>query len=479
MDFALARRSLRRRLGRITARIHQLRIREADTGPSSSADTARVAVVVPVFNAMPYLRDLLASLESQDMDQRLFEVIAVDDGSTDGGGKLLDAYAARLPNLRVIHQRNSGWPGKPRNVGIDASRSDYVFFCDADDLMGPEALRRMVEFADAHDVDVLAPKMVGIGGRRVGAALFASTHIDAPLSTILGTLSPQKLIRRGLLDEHGIRFPEGRIRLEDGIMLTRTYLVSTRNSILADYDYYFIRTRQDGNNISSGRPAPEGYVASVARIAEIIEEGHPDPRYAEKLVLDLYQRKVLRFYVPARYRAMPARRRRRWVKEHAQFVRAHVPHDLEAEMEFPFLQRSQLVRKQDAVGLLRFADTEEKLRATCRANPPNANGNELRFALEPSADFESIRLLAHVRGTELTHSYDLRRDGREFVLDMPTQIFADLDNIVADLYVQLSIDGVQGPKRRVAAPDAGLPVVLGDTRIYATIKGNLSIDRHR
>ena len=128
MDIATARTTLRRRLAKITAkasaRLGQLRVRESDSGPSASAHTARVAVVIPVFNSMPYLRELLDSLVAQDMAPDLFEVIAVDDGSTDGGGKILDAYAARLPNMRDIHQRNSGWPGKPRNVGIEASRSD-------------------------------------------------------------------------------------------------------------------------------------------------------------------------------------------------------------------------------------------------------------------------------------------------------------------------------------------------------------------
>lgn len=411
------------------------------------------------------------------MDPDLFEVIAVDDGSTDGGGKLLDAYATQMPNMRVIHQRNSGWPGQPRNVGIDASRSDYVFFCDSDDLMGPEALRRMVDFADAHEVDVLAPKLVGIGGRRVAAKLFASTLVDAPLRTITGTLSPQKMIRRKLLEEHGIRFPEGKVRLEDGMMLTRCYLASIRNSILADYDYYFIRTRQVGSNISSGRVEPEGYTESVATIARILKEGRLEPAVADQLVLDLYRRKALRFYVPARFRAMSSERQRRWVTAHAQFVRDHIPAALEAELSFPFLQRSRLIRNEDVAGLLQLATSEELVKAVCRATPLNADELELRFILEPAADFESVRLLAQDRGTKTACSFLLRQDGPEFILDDPAQKFEQLENVVADLFVQLEINGLQGPLRRVEAPAAGTPLEFDGTRIYATVNGNLSIDR--
>lgn len=481
MDPSMFRRSMRRKLTKLTAstsaRLGQYRIRESDSGPSSSAPAARVTVIVPVFNSMPYLKELLDSLAAQDMNPDLFEVIAIDDGSTDGSGKLLDSYATQVSNCRVIHQRNSGWPGKPRNVGIAASRSDYVFFCDSDDLMGPEALRRMVDFADAHQVDVLAPKLVGIGGRRVSVALFGDTLIDAPLRTIFGTLSPQKMIRRSLLEEHTIRFPEGKVRLEDGMMLTRCYLFSSRNSILADYDYYFIRTRQVGCNISSGRAQPEGYTASVAEIARTIKKLHPKPALADQLVLDLYRRKALRFYVPARYRAMSIDQRRRWVKAHAQFIREYIPENLEADLGFPFLQRSRLIRAEDVKGLLRFATTEELLTATCRATPPHPNGGQLRFELLPITDFETVRLFVQGRGTELKHSHILRHDGHEYVLDDPAQKFESLDNIVADLFIQMEIAGVQGLMRRVAAPKTGMPVDLNGTRLYATVNGYLSIDR--
>ncbi|WP_139186829.1 glycosyltransferase family 2 protein [Arthrobacter crystallopoietes] len=172
-------------------------------------------MVIPVYNTMPYLADLLDSLAAQDLDPALFEIVAVDDGSTDISGEVLDAYAAAHSNVRVIHQKNSGWPGKPRNVGIAASQAPYIFFCDADDLLGPEALRRMVDYALANDVDLLVPRMVGLGGRGVQAALFRETYLDVDLRKILGTLSPQKMFRRSMLDQHDIRFPEGKVRLED------------------------------------------------------------------------------------------------------------------------------------------------------------------------------------------------------------------------------------------------------------------------
>lgn len=477
MDITDKLGSVQRKLNQFAAQVGQVRIRASDSGPTSSAHTARVAVVVPVFNAMPYLQVLLESLAAQDLDPALFEVIAVDDGSTDGGGKLLDTFAARHANWRVVRQRNSGWPGKPRNVGIESSASDYIFFCDADDILGPEALRRMVDFADENQVDVLAPRVVGIGGRGVNSILFAKTLVDAPLRTILGTLTPQKLVRRELLDAHGIRFPQGKIRLEDGMMLARCYLSARRISILADYDYYFIRTRDNGTNISSQGTVPEKYTGSVLEIARIIKENHPNAEHAELLVLDLYQRKLLRSYAPARFMAMPPRVRNRWVKAHAGFVGQHIPRHLEEQLGFPFRQRSQLVRKLDVEGLLRLAATEEALKPDCRAALPQPGGAEMRVRLEPAAKYESAHILARARGKDTEIQFELRPDGLDYVIHLPTSELATLGKVVVDLYVQLRLDGIEGRPRRLLAPEDGLPAEIGGNKLYATVQGNLSLDQ--
>jgi glycosyltransferase involved in cell wall biosynthesis len=129
------------------------------------ADAVDVTVIIPVYNAMPYLQELLESLADQDLPSHAYEVIAVNDGSTDGSAAELDGFAERHPNVKVVHQENVGWPGQPRNRGLDLARGRYVFFADADDRLGIETLRRLVAFADEHGSDVVIPRTVGLGGR--------------------------------------------------------------------------------------------------------------------------------------------------------------------------------------------------------------------------------------------------------------------------------------------------------------------------
>src|ERR1051326_9149941 len=93
-----------------------------------------VTVIVAVYNAGPYLHRCLRSLAGQTLDADRLEIIAVDDGSTDGSGAVLDRFAAAHPGrLTVLHQANSGGPAGPNNRALDLATGRYVFFLGADD----------------------------------------------------------------------------------------------------------------------------------------------------------------------------------------------------------------------------------------------------------------------------------------------------------------------------------------------------------
>lgn len=106
----------------------------------------RVSVVMPVFNAGRLLRPTLESILGQTLVD--FELIAVDDGSTDGSGEVLDAYSERDPRVKVIHQGNCG-VSRARNAGIVASSADLVAVSDSDDLSHPARLELQAEMLDA------------------------------------------------------------------------------------------------------------------------------------------------------------------------------------------------------------------------------------------------------------------------------------------------------------------------------------------
>ncbi|MDQ1045533.1 glycosyltransferase family 2 protein [Streptomyces sp. V4I2] len=211
-----------------------------------------VSVIIGAYEAMPYLVDCLASVEAQTIDPTRIEVIAVDDGSTDGTGEYLEEFAARaaMP-VTVIRQDNSGGPSGPRNVGLGKAAGRYVFFLDADDRLGPEALQRMVAMADENGTDVVLGKVEGVN-RSAPKSMWGTSvgRTDVFSSNIKFTLSAQKLFRRSLLEHHSMRFDESLFTGEDALFTMEAYLRADGVSVVADHTCYYLVGREDGKHVT-------------------------------------------------------------------------------------------------------------------------------------------------------------------------------------------------------------------------------------
>ncbi|MGV9704553.1 glycosyltransferase family 2 protein [Streptomyces sp. NPDC003483] len=211
-----------------------------------------VTVVIGAYEAMPYLVDCLASVEAQTLGPDRVEVIAVDDGSTDGTGEYLEEFAERAAfPVTVVRQDNSGGPSGPRNLGLSRATGRYVFFLDADDRLGHEALERMVAMADRHGTDVVLGRVEGVN-RTAPRSMWKATldRTDVFTSNIKFTLSAQKLFRRAFLERHSLRFDESLWTGEDALFTMEAYLRADGVSVLADYTCYYLVGREDGKHVT-------------------------------------------------------------------------------------------------------------------------------------------------------------------------------------------------------------------------------------
>lgn len=111
-----------------------------------------ISIVIPVYNAEGYLDCSLKSIVSQTYKD--WEVILVDDGSKDSSTGICDKYAEEYPNIRCIHKRNGG-VSSARNTGIEQAQGEWIFFCDADDMLLPGALEKMTAEAERHQTEFL------------------------------------------------------------------------------------------------------------------------------------------------------------------------------------------------------------------------------------------------------------------------------------------------------------------------------------
>ena len=112
-----------------------------------------ISVTVPVYNIEKYLARCLDSILGQTF-KGAFEIICVDDGSTDKSGEILDEYAKKYPKIKVIHQYNQG-QSDARNTALKYVTGKYTMFVDSDDFIFPNALEELFNYAENHKAEVV------------------------------------------------------------------------------------------------------------------------------------------------------------------------------------------------------------------------------------------------------------------------------------------------------------------------------------
>ena len=124
-----------------------------------AADTqAQVTIVVPVYNAEKYILETLQSIARQSF--RAFEVIIVDDCSSDGSADIVGRFCEHDQRFRYLRSlANFGGPAGPRNLGISQSMSPWVAFCDADDVWVPHKLDIQMQVANLTGADVISSEV--------------------------------------------------------------------------------------------------------------------------------------------------------------------------------------------------------------------------------------------------------------------------------------------------------------------------------
>lgn len=177
---------------------------------------------MPVYNTGAYLEPTVSSVLAQTYGD--FELIMVDDGSTDGSGALCDALALRDRRIRVIHKKNGG-VASARNAGLDGAAGDYIGWVDSDDLVSPVMFQVMMGLAQRHDADIVQCS-------HVRQPELLSEQTEPEQIEILGPVDSlkriyrshytnscalwSKIYRRSLFD--GLRFTEGTAFEDDEVV---------------------------------------------------------------------------------------------------------------------------------------------------------------------------------------------------------------------------------------------------------------------
>lgn len=211
--------------------------------PQRSADPL-ISVIVPMYNAEQHIQDTLASLASQSFID--FEVIVVDDGSTDNSRAIVDAFSSRDDRFLLVESVGGGSAGAARNVGLGLARGEYLTFLDADDLFAPSMLAKMFERAQSDGADVVLtgfntlhdvtgevkPQRWALRTAHMPPQMsFAPEEVADHLFYITNPANWNKMFRRAFVEENQISFQTLR-RANDAYFTYFSLAMASRISVV-------------------------------------------------------------------------------------------------------------------------------------------------------------------------------------------------------------------------------------------------------
>ncbi|MEO3872567.1 glycosyltransferase family A protein [Nonomuraea sp. B12E4] len=195
----------------------------------------KVSVIVNVHNPGGADDACMRSALEQTMPADDYEVIFVDDGSTNGIADRLDAIATVRDNARAVHLPHTGSAARARNVGLAAAAGEYVYFLDQGDRLERDALELMYERAVETDADVLVGRLIRDFGPPMTAFERSVARADILRDRLLTVLVPQQLYRRAFLEVYELGFAVPGGRLAEQAFVLRAYLRAKVIAVLAEH----------------------------------------------------------------------------------------------------------------------------------------------------------------------------------------------------------------------------------------------------
>ncbi len=198
---------------------------------------SKISLIVPVYNTERYLADCLESVLAQTYQD--YEVVIVNDGSTDGSAAIAEQYAQRDSRISMYHQLNAGVTAARRKAEQNAV-GDYVFFLDADDSIHPEMLNKVMNVAHAHGCNLV---VTGIS--------FQKKALGLPLSG-LSSINPTqylkcvhggpyaKLYKKDIICRYNLRFHEDMSFVEDYVFTTSYAIRAAQYFVIPDALYNYL-----------------------------------------------------------------------------------------------------------------------------------------------------------------------------------------------------------------------------------------------
>ena len=249
---------------------------------ASNYKTPLLSIIMPVFNVDPYLDASILSILHQTFDN--FELIIVNDASTDDSGMIIDMYAKLDNRIKKINLKCNtlGGAGIPSNIGIEQAKGKYIGFVDSDDFIARDAFEMLIINAEKSDADVVIGDFNNFDqiSRDIDTAYDKPAWEGLPVGRVFSAkefpkvfrLSPvpwRKLYKREFLHENGILFPEGDYFYEDN-PLHWFVLLNAERVVLVDKVVAFHRMAREGQSMGASNYKFSAIISHINTVATYI-----------------------------------------------------------------------------------------------------------------------------------------------------------------------------------------------------------------
>ncbi|MFQ9509622.1 MAG: glycosyltransferase [Lachnospiraceae bacterium] len=284
-----------------------------------------IDIVIPVYNVEKYLEHCLDSIFSQSFQN--FRIIAVNDGSTDQSGKILEDYVKKYPGKIEVITKENGGQSSARNRGLEASTSPYLMFLDSDDHLKQNMVEKLYEAIKKVDADMAICEFSYVSEN--GEVIRKShqqlkenevMNLKTMPSLLLADPAPwNKIYKRSLFIENNMRYPEG-VWYEDLRCTTKLYAVASKVVYIKDNLYdYIVHTNSVMNNRNWQRQ--RDILDALKEIIQFYKERGMMNRVKDELeFLTLFH-----VYVLASTRLVIMNKKTEIIKEFRQFLIANFP----------------------------------------------------------------------------------------------------------------------------------------------------------
>jgi glycosyltransferase involved in cell wall biosynthesis len=266
-----------------------------------------LSIIVPMYNVEPYVERCLRSLEDQDIMKDDYEIICVNDGSTDGSRAIVGCLQKEFGNIILINQENQG-VARARNKGIDKACGKYLLYIDADDYVDSNRFAYLINTIEEKKAQILFMGYTifnenGTTRKRILYEEYSSkiyTGIEAYYIThMAGHMDPDRtaavLFETDFINRNNLRYTPDVPYLEDGELISRILCLAVR--CLFDYHPFYNRRTRSGSatssNLFNSEVATRGFLLAVRNLKKFQEDQNLSEKQREFLNLPICKFVVL------------------------------------------------------------------------------------------------------------------------------------------------------------------------------------------